>query len=245
MKWNIGCSGFGYKEWKGIFYPDKLAQTKWLEFYGTHFNTVELNMTFYRFPELKLLEGWYNKSPDKFSFTVKVPRSITHYKKLIDAEKLLQEFYSVCKEGLKDKLGPLLFQFPPQFTYTPENLQRILTNLDSNFTNVVEFRHFSWWHQEVYNQLKKANITFCGISHPTLPNDVIINTQKVYYRFHGVPKIFYSSYDKNFIDAVAEKISANNTLTDIYCYFNNTAAVAAIHNAQSLQLVIAGNKKGT
>ncbi len=222
MKWNIGCSGFSYKEWKGEFYPDKLPQSRWLSFYCDHFDTLELNNTFYRFPELKTLESWFIKTPAKFSFAVKAPRIITHYKQLIETEELIEKFYTVCKDGLKEKLGPLLFQFPPKFIYTTENLQRIINALDSNFINVVEFRHNSWWNEEVYEQLTKKNIVFCGVSHPALPRDIIINNAIIYYRLHGATQLFLSAYDEEVLENMANKMFANNRIRKAYCYFNNT-----------------------
>src|SRR6186997_2521864 len=99
MDWRIGCSGFHYKEWKGEFYPEKLPQTKWFEYYAELFNTLELNVTFYRFPRVEYLQNWYNKSPDGFDFTVKAPRLITHYKKFKDCESLLEDFYNSLREG--------------------------------------------------------------------------------------------------------------------------------------------------
>ena len=179
MKCYIGCSGFSYKEWKGVFYPDKLAQSKWLAYYCEHFNTLELNNTFYRFPELKTMQSWYTKTPQQFLFTVKAPRIITHYKKLVGTNELIKDFYTVCKEGLQEKLGPLLFQFPPSFIYTEENLQKIVKSLDTKFINVVEFRHQSWWNEDVYTQLSKQHIIFCGVSHPILPAAVIINNTTI------------------------------------------------------------------
>lgn len=242
MKWHIGCSGFSYKEWKGVFYPDKLPQSKWLAYYCTHFNTLELNNTFYRFPQLKTMGDWYNKTPEKFSFTVKAPRIITHFKQLVEAEEFIEKFYTVCKEGLKDKLGPILFQFPPKFLYTPTNLQKILDNLDISFMNVVEFRHNSWWNEEVYTQLAKKNIIFCGISHPNLPKDVVINNQNIYYRLHGTPNLFLSEYEEETLETIANKIFDNNRIKNVYCYFNNTMTVSAIKDAQWLQQYSMMNK---
>ncbi|HMG82680.1 MAG TPA: DUF72 domain-containing protein [Ferruginibacter sp.] len=242
MKWHIGCSGFSYKEWKGVFYPDKLAQSKWLAYYCEHFNTLELNNTFYRFPLLKTMKDWHNKTPENFSFAVKAPRIITHYKQLVDTQDLIKEFYAVCKEGLNNKLGPVLFQFPPRFLYTPENLQKILISLDSAFINVVEFRHSSWWCEEVYTQLAKKNIIFCGVNHPSLPNDVVINNSIVYYRLHGAPKLFLSEYNEETLETIANKIFDNNRIKNVYCYFNNTMTVSAIKNAQWLQQYSMMNK---
>src|ERR1044072_6786414 len=93
-KWWIGCSGFHYKHWVGKFYPGDLPQRKWFEFYCEHFDTLELNVTFYRFPQLSSLQSWYKRSPAKFQFAVKAPRAITHYKKFNDIERLISDFYS-------------------------------------------------------------------------------------------------------------------------------------------------------
>src|SRR3954467_9864361 len=111
--WWVGCSGFSYKGWKGKFYPEGLAQRKWFEFYCERFNTVELNVTFYRFPELKNLKGWYERSPRDFKFTIKAPRIITHFKKFANAQDEIVRFYDVAGEGMADKLGSILFQLPP------------------------------------------------------------------------------------------------------------------------------------
>ena len=235
MKWYIGCSGFSYKDWKQSFYPDKLPQSKWLAYYCEHFNTLELNNTFYRFPQFKTLDDWHKKTPEKFLFTVKAPRIITHYKQLVDAESLITEFYNVCNDGLRDKLGPLLFQFPPKFVFNEKNLQLILNSFDTKFINVVEFRHSSWWNEEVYTQLAQKNIIFCGINHPSLPNDVIINNKNIYYRLHGSPTLFLSPYSEETLLAVANEIANKKETNNIYCYFNNTMTVAAIKNAQWLQ----------
>ena len=171
MKWIIGCSGFSYKSWKPLFYTSKLPSTKWFEFYCEHFNTVELNVTFYRFPKPGAFVSWYKRSPENFTFSVKAPRLITHYKQLLRCEDRLKEFYTACKKGLAEKLGPILFQFPARFTYTEERLQRILDNLDPAFTNVVEFRHNSWWDKKVYTLLKKHHIVFC--SQTTKNNELV------------------------------------------------------------------------
>ena len=111
-KWLIGCSGFAYKEWKEVFYPQGLPQSRWFEFYTEHFNTLELNVTFYRFPTLKSLQAWYNKAPDGFVFSAKVPRWITHYRKFEETERMMGDFYGLLKDGLKEKTGCVLFQLP-------------------------------------------------------------------------------------------------------------------------------------
>ena len=236
IEWRIGCSGFHYADWKEIFYPKGLPQRKWFGFYCTQFNTLELNVTFYRFPRLPMLTNWYDQSPPGFDFSVKAPRLITHYKKFSDTERLLQDFYGTTREGLRDKLGCVLFQLPARVVYSPELLQRIIEQLDTTITNVIEFRHSSWWTPEVYSKLAAGKIGFCGHSYPNLPDDVICNIQVGYYRFHGVPKLYYSQYKREVVKNVAEGLG-NCTVQKVYVYFNNTATIGAIRNARYLQLL--------
>ena len=127
-----GCSGFHYKDWKGIFYPESLPQKEWFKFYAQKFNTLELNVTLYRFPVLKSLEAWYDTSPANFSFAVKAPRLITHYKKFSDCSRMIDDFYTLITKGLKDKLGAVLFQLPPRYVYTNERLDLIVKGCTTN-----------------------------------------------------------------------------------------------------------------
>jgi uncharacterized protein YecE (DUF72 family) len=233
IRWHIGCSGFHYKEWKENFYPKGLPQSKWFDFYTQHFNTLELNVTFYRFPSLKSLQGWHDKAPDHFSISAKVPRNVTHYKKFEGTETELSDFYAVLKEGLSEKLACVLFQLPPQFNYDSGQLQKIIAQVDPLFDNVIEFRHQSWWRQDVFEQLSAHNISFCGVSFPKISiEDAIINTPLAYYRFHGVPQLFYSSYNTGFIQKIHQQIDGNDKVEKAYVYFNNTASMAAIANAK-------------
>jgi uncharacterized protein YecE (DUF72 family) len=239
MHWHIGCSGFSYKEWKGKFYPEKLALRKWFEYYATHFNTLELNVTFYRFPQLKTLENWYAKSPGNFLFAVKAPRLITHYKKFNDCGKLLSDFYNTSSKGLQEKLGPILFQLPPQISYDEMFLEKLTGSVDNNFNNIIEFRHASWWRQDVYDILAEHGITFCGINHPQLLTVVIVNTPIVYYRFHGAPKLYYDEYAKGIITEMADTVLQSGLAKNNFVFFNNTATMAAINNANQLKHYIA------
>lgn len=237
-KWFIGCSGFAYKEWKEVFYPQGLPQSKWFDYYTQHFNTLELNVTFYRFPTLKSLQAWYHKAPDGFVFSAKVPRWITHYRRFEETERMLGDFYGLLKDGLKEKMGVVLFQLPGQFAYSTEKLHKIIAQLDYSFTNVIEFRNEGWWRKDVMQLLKKNNIGFCGVSFPKLPDDAVINTTMPYYRFHGVPKLFYSQYSKAFVKKIYEQLATKKSAKTIYVYFNNTATQAAINNARYLQTLI-------
>lgn len=238
MDWNIGCSGFHYKHWRGSFYPEKLAQTKWFDFYCEHFNTLELNVTFYRFPQLPFVQGWYQKAPANFKFAVKAPRAITHYKKFNDTARMITDFYTTINNGLQEKLGCVLFQMPPNYNYTPEKLDKIINSLDLSFNNVLEFRHVSWWTDEVYQLLAKHRITFCGMSHPTLPDEVIANTPVVYYRFHGVPNLYSSPYTTQGLQKVINDINGKSIVKQVFAYFNNDIGAAAISNAKDMKQLI-------
>lgn len=242
IKWHIGCSGFHYKEWKIDFYPDKLPQRKWFEYYSSKFDTLELNVTFYRFPHLSFLQNWFEKSPEEFKFSVKAPRLITHYKKFNDTEQLLADFYGTIKEGLQEKLGPVLFQMHPKMPYDEETLKRIIQSLDNGFKNVLEFRHESWWNNHVYNELAKNNLTFCGISYPKLPQTIVADNPLLYYRFHGIPKLYYSEYDEDTLRKTAEAISETAVTKEAYIFFNNTAGLGAIQNAMFLKKLLVESK---
>ncbi|MGM9478578.1 DUF72 domain-containing protein [Pedobacter sp. GSP4] len=237
MKWRIGCSGFYYREWKEVFYPKGLAQKDWFKYYCTHFNTIEINSTFYKMPTQKSFDKWYHESPDDFRFTIKAPRLITHYKQFNDCDQLLSDFYSAIQSGLKEKLGCVLFQFPPKFDYSMERLDLLMESLNPDYKNVLEFRHLSWFDETVYQKLAEKNIIFSGQSYPSaLPDHVIQNTDIIYYRFHGKPILYKSEYDieliKDFKHNVGDQAKA------VFVYFNNTWGVAALHNAKQLQELV-------
>lgn len=233
MEWRIGCSGFYYKEWKEIFYPAGLPQKEWFAYYCRHFNTIEINSSFYRQPSAKSFAAWYDTSPDNFLFTIKAPRTITHYGKFNDVEELTGDFYRVIKEGLKEKLGCVLFQLPPSFPYSPERMALILKNMQQGFNNVIEARHISWWQEEVINTFSDHHITFSGISYPSaLPEDIIQNNEPVYYRFHGKPVLYKSAYPESRLQEFVEQV--NPSSKQVYVYFNNTWGNAALLNSRQL-----------
>lgn len=238
MQYFIGCSGFYNKDWKEVFYPNGLPQSKWFEFYCTQFNTLELNTTFYRFPTVDKLQKWYDKSPTKFKFSVKAPRLITHYKQFKDVNSLLYDFYTSVREGLKDKLGCVLFQLPARIIYSEDFLQRIIENLDNSFINIIEFRNLSWWNQHVYNTLAQHNISFCSINIKDLPAEIIVNTANIYYRFHGIKKLYFSEYSKQTMRNFADELNRQSNINSAYIYFNNTATTAAINNAKQLKRLL-------
>jgi uncharacterized protein YecE (DUF72 family) len=236
MQSYVGCSGFHNKDWKEAFYPTGLPQSKWFEYYCSRFNTLELNTTFYRFPRVEFLKKWYDKSPAGFKFSVKAPRLITHYKQFNDCARLMDDFYTATNEGLKEKLGPVLFQLPGRVIYNEMFLQRIIENMNDAFTNVIEFRNISWWNENVFNELTKNNISFCGVSIKNLPAEIIANTSTIYYRFHGLEKLYFSEYSIECIEKFARELQLKAKDKTAYIYFNNTATLAAINNAEHLKI---------
>ena len=237
----LGCSSFSNRKWIGIFYPEDLPSKEWFAYYCTYFNTYEMNSTFYKFPTSGSLHAWYKKSPEGFIFSVKAPKQITHIKKFVESEREIGDFYVACREGLKDKLGCVLFQLPPSFHYTSERLKLIISNLSPDFKNVIEFRNQSWWTQEVYDALTQNKLIFCSVNYPGLPTTVIGTSSTGYIRLHGNPELFYSKYSAEALSKTHDEIRAANKLKEVFIYFNNTASTAGILNALTFKQVSAAN----
>ncbi|KXH81027.1 DUF72 domain-containing protein [Chryseobacterium kwangjuense] len=234
----IGCSGFYNNDWKGSLYPENAQSKDFLILYSQTFNTVEINSTFYRKPTAKTLLKWHDETPEHFKFFIKIPKSISHEKRLKDSKEEISAFCSHIKEHLKDKLAGFLYQFPPSFKKSQENLDLILTNLDFKYVNVIEFRHESWWNDEIYTLLTDNKIVFSGVSFPgNLPEEVIINHPEIlYYRLHGKPVLYKSEYSHEFLDTLAEKIK--NSDRKAFIFFNNTWGTAAIKNSLYLKKLL-------
>ena len=156
----VGTSGYSYKEWKGTFYPDDLPPDEMLQFYSRHFATVEINNTFYRMPKASVLEQWASEVPNRFRFVLKASRRITHFQKLKHCEDSIGYLLRTAA-ALKDRLGPLLFQTPPDFQRDSATLQEFLALLPSDGRHAFEFRHASWFHDEVFGLLRDANASLC------------------------------------------------------------------------------------
>lgn len=235
---HIGLSAFNNTYWKNIFYPADIPRTKWFDFYATKFKTYELNGTFYKAPTVKSLKAWHDKVPADFSFSVKAPKLITHFKKFNNCETEISDFYSICREGLKEKLACILFQLPPSFDYSSEKLQLIINSLDPTFKNVVEFRNASWWKKEVFEAFAANDITFCSVSFDKLPSDLIETNAIGYIRLHGVPKLFYSEYSADELQELQSKILQKTGWKEVFVYFNNTASEAGVLNALSMKSLL-------
>jgi len=160
IKYRIGCSGWYYDHWRGIFYPQALSKAKWLQFYTQHFNTVELNNSFYHLPSEKTFLTWKESTPNNFTFAVKVSRFITHIKRLRNLNSAVENFLSrVCL--LQNKLGPLLYQLPPNMKRNDTILENFLSSLPQEYQHVFEFRHESWLNNSVFEILRRHNANLC------------------------------------------------------------------------------------
>ena len=163
----IGTSGWIYSDWIGIFYPDDLPSRERLRFFSQRFRTTEVNYSFYHLPKPKTYENWYNQTPEKFVFAVKASRFITHIKRLKEAKTGWTKFFENALY-LKEKLGPILFQLPPSFRATEQNvatMKEFLKDIDiKNIRSAFEFRHKSWCEDKVYEILQKYNVLVCVVS---------------------------------------------------------------------------------
>ena len=234
MKLYIGTSGWVYNHWRGRFYPEGLAQARWLEFYNQHFPTVELNNSFYHLPSEKAFTAWRERSSEGFVYAVKVSRLITHLKKLRNVEEALENFLSRAKI-LGEKLGPLLYQLPPNMPRNDTLLESFLRLLPPELCHVFEFRHESWLDEPVFTLLREHNVGFCIYDMPGLTTPLAATTDFAYIRFHGSADLYGSCYSEAELGEWASRITKlGQGLTSVYIYFNNDAQAFAVSNAQTL-----------
>ena len=234
MRYHIGTSGWHYEHWRGRFYPEQLPKAKWLGFYADHFTTVEVNNSFYRLPSENAFANWYGNSPASFIFAVKVSRFITHIKRLKNTEEAVEKFISRAKL-LKDKLGPMLYQLPPNMHRSDEVLKAFLSTLPQGFKHVFEFRHQSWFEDRVLETLHKYNVGFCVFDMPYLDCPLVATADFAYVRFHGSTELYSSCYSDEELAHWAKKLKDLATnLKEVYIYFNNDAGAFAIKNAVTL-----------
>lgn len=231
---NVGCSGWFYWHWKGRFYPAGMPTKDWFSHYAAVFKTVEINASFYSWPTLANVAAWKRQaSRRKMIYTVKVCELITHVKKFTGTATLVKDFGYIA-DLLGDKMGCLLFQLPPSFTYTPARLRRIVAQLDPARRNVVEFRHKSWWNETVYKAFRKAGIIFCSCSGPRLPDALVKTADDIYIRFHGTTRWYRHDYSDDELGEWATRIKAPKAKR-IWAYFNNDFGANAVRNAKTFE----------
>jgi uncharacterized protein YecE (DUF72 family) len=234
-KYYIGCSGWHYEHWRGLYYPKELPKPKWLSFYAQQFDTVELNSSFYRLPSEKAFNTWRESTPDDFVFAVKVSRFITHIKRLRNLDASVDNFLSRAA-FLKEKLGPLLYQLPPSMKRKDELLQSFLSTLPSKNQHVVEFRHESWIDEAVFDILRRHNVGLCVFDMPGFGCPLVATSDFDYIRFHGSEGLYSSSYSDEELTQWARRITRlGQSVKASYIYFNNDAEAFAVKNATTLR----------
>ncbi len=230
----VGCSGWVYNHWRNIFYPKEVPQKAWFEFYARHFDTVEINNSFYRLPKPETFAGWRKRSPDGFCFAVKASRFITHIKRLKDPEESVKRFFESV-EPLGDRTGPILWQLAPSFHRDDERLAAFLQALPRSYLHTFEFRHKSWLDAEVYALLSEHRVALCIPDRPDLPQDVRCTTDWSYLRLHG-SNHDNGDYSQAELDTWAGRIREfAEDGTDVWVYFDNDQHGFAIDNARYLR----------
>ncbi|MDR7510253.1 MAG: DUF72 domain-containing protein [Armatimonadota bacterium] len=228
----IGTSGWVYPHWRGRFYPAEGPASRWLEFYARHFDTVEVNNTFYRLPAAGTFDEWARRAPEGFLFALKASRFITHVKRLRAASAPVRTFLGRARR-LGDRLGPVLFQLPPRFRVDRVRLEAFLRILPAGWRFAMEFRDPSWHTREVFDLLAERNVAYC-IMVGLEPTREVATADFVYIRFHSPPTgvEFGLARLRRWAEAL-RRLSGERR--DVYAYFNNDAEGAAVRDALALR----------
>lgn len=214
MKLHVGTSGYSYKEWKGSFYPEKLPAKQMLSYYASRLSAVELNNTFYRLPQPSMVESWKTQVPDDFRFSVKASQRITHFKRLKDAEEETRYLLETVGQ-LEDRLGVVLFQLPPNMKKDTERLESFLKHLPADTPAAFEFRHPTWFDQDVLKLLNAENRALCVSDTDDLPvTHIDRTTDWGYLRLRRV------NYSKADLEEWIRQIKAQNWKT-AYVFFKH------------------------
>lgn len=229
----IGTSGWNYKHWRGIFYPRDLPPSGWLSFYARHFDTVEINYSFYRLPTRENFVAWAEDAPAGFLFAVKGNRFITHLKRLREPEEPIGRFFERA-DALGPTLGPLLWQLPPQFHRDVERLTAFLAVLPGTYRHAFEFRHDSWFVQPVYDALTAHDAALCLADRGGGTSPLEITAGWAYVRFHGGLDDGWAYTDEQ-LRTWAERIAGYRARgLPVYAYFNNDPHGHAINDCRRL-----------
>ena len=227
----VGCSGWYYWQWRGRFYPADMPANEWLAHYMSKFRTVELNAPFYAWPTIATVKTWRRQvGRKKFRYSVKVSDLITHVHRFKGTGELVKSFGHIANL-LGESMGCFLFQLPRDYEYTAANLRAILSQLDPQRRNVVEFRHPSWWKERVFKAFRETGTIFCSCSAPGLPDALVTTAADVYIRFHGMSRWYRHNYSGQELDRWADRI-LDSGATTVWAYFNNTSEGDAARNAQ-------------
>jgi uncharacterized protein YecE (DUF72 family) len=234
----IGCSGWVYKHWRGLFYPEGLPQRLWFERYAEEFDTVEINNSFYRLPPASTFDKWRKQAPPGFCYAVKANRFLTQAKKLKDCEEPLQRMMAAARH-LGDRLGPMLYQLPPKMGLNLDRLESFLKILPKDVTSVFEFRNTGWYVPETYDLLERYGASFCVHDMPGSASERVATGAIAYVRFHGGEGKYWGRYSDEgllwWADWIVEQARSGRSA---WCYFNNDIGGHAIEDARTLKSMI-------
>jgi uncharacterized protein YecE (DUF72 family) len=237
-KIHVGCSGWVYKHWRGILYPEGLPQRLWFGRYAEEFDTVEINNSFYRLPKPETFDKWHDRAPPGFRYAVKASRFITHMKKLKDCEEAVDNFIALARR-LKSFLGPILYQLPPSLHKDLPRLEAFLKLLPRPVEHVVEFRHKSWYDEEVLALLDRHGVGFVAHDLKGLISPRWASGRTAYVRFHGSGGRYSGRYTDDALlrwtDWCLEQSKAGRS---VWCYFNNDIHGHAIEDARTLKSMV-------
>jgi uncharacterized protein YecE (DUF72 family) len=233
----IGCSGWNYAHWRERIYPKGLPPKRWLAHYATLFDTVEINNTFYRLPKVSAVQGWVESSPSGFLFAVKMSRYITHIRRLDGLEQGIPLFYSrIAPLARSPKMGPVLWQLPPTFKRDDERLAETLKALPRG-RHCFEFRHPTWYVEEVYSLLRERGAALVIPDSPKYPfRQIELTADWTFVRFHSGTRGQRGNYSERELQEWAERIGGwREADLDVYAYFNNDWEGFAVYNGRRLK----------
>jgi uncharacterized protein YecE (DUF72 family) len=231
----IGCSGWNYKEWRGLVYPEGLAQSRWLEHYATLFDTVEVNATFYRLPKREAVAHWVEATPAGFRFAIKASRYLTHIKRLRELPKYLPRLLDALEPLLETpKMGPLLWQLPESFRRDDERLAGALEGFPG-LRNCIEFRHPSWFVPEVLGMLREHRVALVIGDHPKRPfQSHELTADWTYVRLHHGARGRRGNYSIAELETWRRRIAAWRAEHEVFVYANNDWEGFSARNASWL-----------
>jgi uncharacterized protein YecE (DUF72 family) len=232
----VGTSGWIYRHWKAVFYPAKLPQRQWFEFYSQHFDTIEVNFTFYRLPAQSVFDGWSHRAPGAFVFALKGSQYITHMKRLLDPAPHVARFFAAA-EPLKAKTGPVLWQLPPAMKKDTGRLDHFLEVLPTDYHHALEFRNDTWLCTEVYRTLERHGAALCVPDRPKQTAKFRLTADWTYARFHQ------GGRGGNYTDSQLRRIARDIAMlrredVHVWAYFNNDPGGHAIRNAEKLRRLL-------
>lgn len=230
----VGCSGWQYRHWQGDFYPEDLPPSRWLQYYTSRFDTVELNNSFYRLPDAAVFAAWRGRVPASFLFSVKASRYITHMKRLKDPQEPLDRFFDRASHLLRN-LGPVLYQLPPRWGCNVERLRDFLAAAPRGPLQAIEFRDPDWYRDEVFALLQRYRFALCVHDMAGCPAPLTVAGPFVYLRLHG-PERYAGRYPDALLARWADWLSTRRAAgQDLYVYFNNDVGGHAPRDAVRLR----------